>query len=83
MISINDLRVNVVKLSRSAWLASLGAIATVSQESRQIVEKVSQWKTKQSVTELSSIYHQAVNNIKETLGGLYNYMSMPKFATVS
>jgi uncharacterized Fe-S center protein len=83
MASINDLRVNIVNLSRSAWLASLGAIATVSQESRQIVEKVSQWKAKQSVTELSTIYQKAVNNIKETLGGLFNYMSIPKFATVS
>jgi len=83
MISIKDLKENVVNLSRSAWLASLGAISTVSQESRQIVEKVSQWKAKQSVAELSSKYHQAMTNIKETLGGLFNHMSMPKFATAS
>jgi len=83
MISINNIKENVANLSRSAWLASLGAFATVSQESKQIVEKVSQWNVKQSVSDLTTKYGQVVTNIKESLGSLLNQMPMPKFATVS
>jgi len=80
MISIKDLQENVANFSRSAWLASLGAIATVSQESMQIVEKVSQLKEKQSVVDFGNKYRQVLTNIKESLGNLFNNMPMPKFA---
>jgi hypothetical protein len=83
MISIATLQGNVVNFSRSAWLASLGAIATVSQESRQIVEKISQWNIKESVAGLENQYRQVFSNIKDSLGNLFNNMSVPRFATVS
>jgi len=83
MFSIKDLQSNVANISRSAWLASLGAIATVSQESKQIVEIVSQWNSKQSVVDFRNKYHQVLTNFKASVGSLINQMSMPKFATVS
>jgi len=83
MISITKLQGNVVTISRSAWLASLGAIATVSQESRQIVEKISQWNLKKSVADLENQYRNVMTNIKASLGNLFNTMYIPKFATAS
>jgi hypothetical protein len=83
MISINTFKENVANFSRSAWLASLGAVATVSQESKQIVEKLSKWNEKLSVTNLSDKYGQVLTNIKESLGTILNQMPMPKFATAS
>jgi hypothetical protein len=83
MISIKTLQANIVSYSRSAWLASLGAIATVSQEGQQMVEKVSQWQTKQSVEDIRNKYQQVVTNVKEYLGSLFHNVPMPKFATAS
>jgi len=81
MISIKTLQGNVANMSRSAWLVSLGAFATVSQESRQIVEKVSQWNAKQSVADVRTKSLERLTTIKESMGNLFNNMSMPKLAT--
>jgi hypothetical protein len=83
MISIKTLQANIVSYSRSAWLASLGAIATVSQEGQQMVEKVSQWQTRQSVMDIRNKYQQVLISMKESLGSLFQNVSMPKFATTA
>jgi hypothetical protein len=83
MISIKTLQANILNYSRSAWLASLGAIATVSQEGQQMVEKVAQWQTKQPVQDIRNKYQQVLTNMKEYLGSLLHNVPMPKFATAS
>jgi len=83
MISVKELQGNIATMSRSIWLVSLGAISTVSQESKQIVEKVSQWNPRQSVVDLGNKYREVMDNLRERMGSMFNQIPVPKFAMAS
>jgi len=80
MKSIKQIQENIVTISRSVWLVSLGAIVTAGEESKQIVGKVTQWRSEQSSGELTKKYNQVMANIKEKMGMFLAQMRVPNFS---
>jgi len=80
MISINELKGNFLNIYRSVWLASLGAIATLSQESKSIAEKVAKIDAKQSLKDFEAGYQKVLGNIQGKMTDLFSKVSIPKFA---
>ncbi|MBF0451951.1 MAG: hypothetical protein HQK75_14695 [Candidatus Magnetomorum sp.] len=80
MISVNQLKGNFINIYRSVWLASLGAIATVGQESKLIAEKVAKWDKKPSFKEVETTYRKVIAKIQENMGNFFTKMSIPRFA---
>jgi hypothetical protein len=80
MISINDLKGNFLNIYRSLWLASLGAIATFSHESKSIAEKMAKIDAKQSLKDIEASYQNFLANIQEKMTGLFSKVSIPSFA---
>ncbi|KPA13306.1 hypothetical protein MHK_006483 [Candidatus Magnetomorum sp. HK-1] len=80
MITVETLKGNFLNIYRQVWLAALGAIATVGQESKQIADKVSKWDIKQSAKDFEKSYRDIFSDVQEKMGTILTKMSIPKFA---
>jgi len=80
MTSIETLKGNFLNIYRQVWLATLGAIATVGQESKVIADKVSKWDYKKSAKDFENTYHNVLSDVQEKVGTVLTKLSIPKFA---